>query len=73
MLLEKLVRPFLEQRPYCVVVRAALQRMLSPSRLDQIFRTHAVEQYERDLLFSSLVDDPASDPACRGADGQLDQ
>jgi len=56
MLLEKLVRPFLEQRPYCVLVRAALERMLSPSRLDQIFRTHAAQQYERDLLFSSLVE-----------------
>lgn len=56
MLLEKLVRPFLEQRPYCVLVRTALERMLSPARLDQIFRTHAVEQYERDLLFSSLVE-----------------
>jgi hypothetical protein len=56
MLLEKLVKPFLSQRPYCVLARAALERMLSPSRLDQVFRDHAVEQYERSLLFSSLVE-----------------
>jgi len=56
MLLEKLVKPFLEQRPYCVLVRATLERMLSPTRLDQVFHEHASQQYERDLLFSSLVD-----------------
>lgn len=56
MLLEKLVKPFLEQRPYCVLVRATLERMLSPTRLDQVFREHATQQYERELLFSSLVE-----------------
>jgi len=56
MLLKQLVRPFVEQRPYCVLVRAALERMLSPERLDVLFRGHAVEQYERSLLFSSLVE-----------------
>jgi hypothetical protein len=56
MLLEKLVKPFLEQRPYCVLVRATLERMLSPARLDQVFHEHASQQYERELLFSSLVD-----------------
>jgi IS4 transposase len=56
MLLEKLVQPFVDQRPYCVLVRAALERMLCPSRLDQIFRDHAVQQYERELMFSSLVE-----------------
>ena len=56
MLLENLVKPFLEQRPYCVLVRAALERMLSPARLDQVFHEHVSQQYERELLFSSLVD-----------------
>jgi len=56
MLLKTLVKSFVEQRPYCVMVRASLERMLSPSRLDQIFHDHAVEQYERELLFSSLVE-----------------
>lgn len=56
MLLKTLVQSFVEQRPYCVMVRASLGRMLSPSRLDQLFQDHAVEQYERELLFSSLVE-----------------
>lgn len=56
MLLEKLVKLFLQQRPYCVLVRATLERMLSPTWLDQVFREHATQQYERELLFSSLVE-----------------
>ena len=56
MLLKQLVRPFVEQRPYCVLVRAALERMLSPERLDELFRGHALVQYERSLLFSTLVE-----------------
>jgi ribosomal protein L16 Arg81 hydroxylase len=39
-----------------VLVRATLERMLSPTRLDQVFHEHASQQYERELLFSSLVD-----------------
>jgi hypothetical protein len=30
-----------EQKPYCVMARAALERMLAASRLDEVFRTHA--------------------------------
>lgn len=56
MLLKKMVGPFVEQRPFCVLVRAALERMLSPARLNQLFQKHATNQYERDLLFSSLVE-----------------
>jgi len=56
MLLGELLNPFLEQRPFCVMVRAALERMLSAPRLDRLFDDHAVEQYERHLSFSSLVE-----------------
>ena len=38
------------------MVRAALERMLSPERLDELFRERATGQYERELLFSSLVE-----------------
>jgi IS4 transposase len=38
------------------MARATLERMLAASRLDQLFRTHAVVQYERDLLFSQLIE-----------------
>ncbi|MGA2253534.1 MAG: hypothetical protein ABSG53_02640 [Thermoguttaceae bacterium] len=56
MLLKCIFKPFVEKRPFCVMVRAALERMLSPLRLDQLFRDQAKEQYERELLFSSLVE-----------------
>jgi hypothetical protein len=56
MSLDQLISRFVENRPYTVMVRASMERMLSPSRLDQLFRDHACKQYERDLLFSSLVE-----------------
>ena len=56
MLLSERVEPYLAQRPYCVLVRAALERMLDATRLDQLFRVHATRQQERELLFSSLVE-----------------
>ncbi len=55
MLLAQRVEPFLAQRPYCVLVRAAVERMLDPARLNQVFRENAARQYEREPLFSSLV------------------
>ena len=56
MLLDSVFRNFLQQKPFCVMARAALERMLSVSRLDALFREFASVQYERDLLFSGLVE-----------------
>jgi IS4 transposase len=56
MLLDTVFDRFIEQKPYCVMVRAALERMLAASRLDAVFRQHATVQYERELLFSQLVE-----------------
>ena len=56
MLLNRVFKSFEEERPFCVMVRATLERMLSPTRLDQLFRDRAKKQYEQDLLFSSLVE-----------------
>jgi len=56
MLLGSMFDNFVEQKPYCVMARAALERMLATSRLDDLFRTHATVQYERDLLFSQLIE-----------------
>ena len=56
MLLGKVFDKFVDQRPYCVMVRLALGRILSPDRLDSIFEEKSVRQYERDLLFSNLVE-----------------
>jgi hypothetical protein len=48
--------PFIEQRPIGVMARAILERFFEPEPLDALFRQTAVKQYERDLLFSSVVD-----------------
>lgn len=56
MLLNSVFEAFVRQRPYCVMVRGALERMLSAERLDALFQRLATRQYERELLFSSLVE-----------------
>lgn len=37
-------------------MRALMEQVLSPERLDAIFADHAQRQYQRELLFSTLVD-----------------
>ena len=56
MLLNSLFSRFVEKKPFAVMARATLERMLSANRLDELFRTHASVQYERELLFSQLVE-----------------
>lgn len=56
MLLGSLFNNFVDQKPYCVMARAALERMMAASRLDELFAAHASVQYERNLLFSQLVE-----------------
>jgi hypothetical protein len=48
--------PFIEQRPIAVMARAILERFLEPEHLDALFRRAATQQYERELLFSSVVE-----------------
>jgi len=48
--------PFIEQRPIGVMARAIVERFFEPEHLDVLFRQTAVQQYERNLLFSSVVD-----------------
>ncbi len=45
---------FMEQRPVPVMVQALLERVLSPSKLDAWFARTAVDQYTRELLFSTI-------------------
>ncbi|QDU36977.1 Transposase DDE domain protein [Maioricimonas rarisocia] len=47
---------FVDEAPVCVMVRACLENILAPQRLDQLFREHSETQYERELTFSSLVE-----------------
>ena len=56
MVLDPIFQPFIQQKPVCVMARAALQRILDPQRLDQLFARTAQRQYTHALLFSALVD-----------------
>jgi hypothetical protein len=55
-ILQNLFRPFVEQRPLCVMARGILERLLDPQRLDALFERTAQQQYTRALLFSTAVD-----------------
>ncbi len=46
---------FVERCPAVVMVRATLERLLRPERLDQIFEDAKQRQYSKYLLFSQLV------------------
>lgn len=48
--------PFLEQRPIGVMARAIVERFFEPTQRDELFRQSAVQQYQRELLFSSVVE-----------------
>ncbi len=48
--------PFIEKRPIGVMARAITERFFEPDHLNALFRRTAVDQYERNLLFSSVVD-----------------
>lgn len=56
MLLNSLFTKSVEKKLYTVMARAMLERMLSTSWWDELFRTHASTQYESDLLFSQWVE-----------------
>src|ERR1700693_1090677 len=55
-MLPKAFRPFLEQRPICVMAQAVLENLFQPQRLDVLFERVAQRQYTRTLLFSALID-----------------
>lgn len=48
--------PFLEQAPLCVMTRLTLEGLFDPQRLDALFRATAQRQYEKELLFSQVVE-----------------
>jgi IS4 transposase len=55
MLPDTVLDRFIEQCPPAVMVRATLENLLPPERLDQIFSDHAERQYEKRILFSQVV------------------
>src|SRR5690349_3077003 len=56
MLLDPVFRPFLEQRPICVMARAVLERLLDPARLDALFERTAQHTFTQEVLFSTLAE-----------------
>lgn len=52
----EILERFIDEAPVCVMVRATLENMFAPEALDELFDQHAAVQYERELLFSSVVD-----------------
>ena len=56
MLMDNIVERFAERAPITVMARLALQRALDPAWVDQVFDQHRQRQYQRDLLFSSVVE-----------------
>jgi IS4 transposase len=55
MLPTQILDRFVERCPAAVIVRATLERLLSPDRLDEIFAAARQRQYTKQLLFSQLV------------------
>jgi hypothetical protein len=47
---------FIEQSPICVMAHAAVEHLFQPERLDLLFERTAQKQYQRTLLFSSIVE-----------------
>ena len=47
---------FAKSSPVSVMARALMERAMEPKALDGLFHKHAERQYEKELLFSSLVD-----------------
>ena len=56
MLLSSVLDRFAQGSPVTVMVRGILENLLRPEKIDAIFEQTAVEQYTRQLLFSSVVD-----------------
>jgi hypothetical protein len=56
MSLEALFQRFVEMSPVTVMLRGTLENVFSPQAIDAIFADAAQEQYEGELLFSSVVD-----------------
>lgn len=56
MLLGKVFERFAKKSPVTVMLRGVLEHALPKGRIDELFREHARQQREDELLFSSVVD-----------------
>jgi hypothetical protein len=56
MLLSNAFDRFLAQRPMAVMARGVLEHLLEPAHRDRVFEASAERGYQKELLFSALVD-----------------
>ena len=56
MVLSEVFERFSKESPVCVMVRAALENVVSAERLDDLFARTAVRQRSKELLFSTVAD-----------------
>lgn len=56
MILKEVFERFVRSCPACVMYRMLLENIFSAEKVDAVFREAAEVQYERELLFSTLVD-----------------
>ena len=56
MVLGEIFERFVEHSPMCVMQRAVMENVFAPAKLNAVFHAAAAVQYERELLFSTLVD-----------------
>ena len=55
-MLPKAFDAFVQKRPICVMAQAVVEKLFQPERLDALFERTAERQYQRTLLFSSVVE-----------------
>jgi hypothetical protein len=55
-MLPQAFQSFIDRSPICVMARAVLENLFRPERLDALFERTAQNQYQRTLLFSSVVE-----------------
>ena len=56
MMLDAIFERFMKGSPITVMAQLGLERVLDPSWLDEVFEEYRGRQYERELLFSTVVD-----------------
>lgn len=66
MVFDSIFERFAEFRPAAVMHRALMENIFAPGTVDALFRNTADKQYERELLFSTLVD-LAGQVVCRSS------
>lgn len=56
MVFSELFERFVQSSPACVMHRALLENVFAPAKLDAVFHRAADAQYQRELLFSTVVE-----------------